>query len=110
MILIWMGLFWIIGINGFAAGLAAVLYLWRGQYRHRSRTLLASALTGALPASMFIAIGAMDSTLSAGMETGIGFTVAFVFALVINGLFSLPGAIIVSRKLDGGGDAFRSFE
>jgi hypothetical protein len=103
----WVAVTGFIGLNGFAAGVVAVLQAWRSGMRRGSRIFVASATSALLPASYMIVIPAMTGT--SGEEFGImilSSAVIFAFATVV----SLPGAIIVSRKLVQPGDEYRTFE
>jgi hypothetical protein len=109
-IMVWLGLVALIGLNGFAAGVAAILHAWRVKLPRESRSFLASACAAFLAASSFVGlamIGASETDASNGTTLLVFiFGVCFVVALVV----SLPGAILVGRKLDGPGDAHRAFE
>ncbi len=99
--------FAIILLNGFAAGVAAAIYLWRRNWSRRRRILVAVGLAGLVPTLMFsgIAIFAPGSVEETGMVV--------VFLLFVFGgggaLVSLPGAIAMSRRIERGpslGDTF----
>jgi len=101
----------IIGFNLCAAGVAAILHAWRSKMRRPARVVAAAAVTGVLPASTLIVAGLVE----VGWRTSSSeepFVAALVFTLVmgLTMLASLPGAIIVSRKLEAPGDDFRVFE
>ena len=109
LVLAWVGLASIVGLNGFAAGVAAVLYAWRSGLRRGGRTFLASVLAGFLSASSFIGLGLLGSPELATEEPWIlvgVFGGLFAVATVISG----PGALLVARKLEKPGDDFRAFE
>lgn len=108
-VIVWSLVFWLVGINGFSAGAAAALHIWKGKVRLRTRVLLACGIAGLLPSSLLVMIAAVEDA-GGSLEAGMGFTIAFVGSLLVTGLVSLPGALIVSRKLAGPGDAWRSFE
>ncbi len=99
--------FAIILLNGFAAGVAAFLYLrYRHWYRGR-RNFIAVAATGAIVALMFtgVAIFAPGSVSEAGL------VVSFILIIFGGGgaVLSLPGAIAMSRMVERGpsvGDTF----
>ena len=101
----------IIGFNLCAAGVAAILHAWRSKMRRPVRVVAAAAATGVLPASTLIVAGLVE----VGWPTPSPeepFVAALAFALVmgLTTLASLPGAFIVSRKLEAPGDDFRAFE
>jgi len=103
----WVSLTGIVGLNGFAAGIVAVLHAWRSPMRPGNRTFLASAASGSLPASYMIVVPAASG--EAASEFGIMLLVSAVL-LAVGTVVSLPGAIIVSRKLASPGDDYRAFE
>jgi MFS superfamily sulfate permease-like transporter len=105
---LWTILVLIIGLNGFAAGMVAVLKGWRSKQSRRSRALTAAAVAGLFPAA--IALPAMAVDVSAGSMAPLGLILGIAVICVVAMVASLPGAVIVARKLDGPGDAFRAFE
>lgn len=108
MIGLWTLLVGIIGLNGFAAGMVAVLHVWRSKRPRRSRVLIAATITGLVPAAL--AAPAMLVDMSSGMVAPVGLLIGIAVACVLAMAASLPGAVIVARKLDGPGDAYRAFE
>jgi hypothetical protein len=98
----------LIFINGFAAGMVAILFAWRRSQRRGSRVLTAVVLTGLLPASMMVP--ALLAQASAGFESPAGMIIGTVGVFVLAMAGSLPGALIVARKLEAPGDEFRAFE
>lgn len=106
----WTLFFGLVGINGFAAGMAAILHIWRGKDRLRIRVLLAATLSGALPSSVVVVVGLAEGEMVADAAVGAGLGLAFLASTAVTGLASLPGALVISRKLAGPGDAFRAFE
>jgi hypothetical protein len=106
-ILAWIGIVILVGLNGFAAGAAAILHLWRSRLARGTRSMLAAALAGALPASFLIVIPMADSGMG---EPFAVFLLAFAVVLAGATAVSLPGAIIVSKKLEKPGEEFRAFE
>ncbi len=83
----------IILLNGFAAGLAAALYLWRGDWRRGRRTM--TSLTGTGAVSALTIAGAM---LEDDLEPALFVALAMVFAggMVV----AIPGAALMSRKIE----------
>jgi hypothetical protein len=98
----------IVGLNGFAAGIVTVLYLWRRQQRRGTRVLAAVMLTALLPASLMAPGMLMSASAGATAPVGMLVGTAFLFAAAM--VVSLPGALIVARKLEAPGDEFRAFE
>lgn len=103
-ILIWLGFVSLIGLNGFAAGVVAILHAWRRKMRRGGRILLASAAAGSLPTSVIFVIMMTES------EELVVVALGLVMVLAVSGVLSLPGAMIVARKLERPGDQFRAFE
>lgn len=106
-ILGWVGVTGLIGLNGFAAGIVAVLHEWRSSLRRASRIVVASTTSGLLPASYFMVIPA--ATAAERGEFGV-MALAGAVVFVIAAVASLPGAIVLARKLARPGDEFRTFE
>ena len=108
-ILIWVGFVSLIGINGFAAGVVAILHAWRSKMRRGGRILLASFAAGALPASLIFV--AMLTEAEVGVaEEPIAMMLGSAMILVLSGVLSLPGAIVVARRLERPGNEFRAFQ
>ena len=105
---IWGILISIVGVNLSAAGVVAILHAWRSKMRRGGRIFTAAAMTGLLPASLMIPT--MLPGVSAGAEAPVGLVVAFFMVLGMVTVVSLPGALIVARKLEAPGDEFRVFE
>lgn len=129
---IWLLLVGLVGLNGFAAGMAATLHLWRGMVRPRIRIILAATVSGLLPFAMLAAplslelgsvsdapqfIGAVIIDLDLDVVFAfnnaaqfIGAVMAMILIVGLGTLVSLPGATVITRKLAGRGDAYKSFE
>ena len=103
----WVILVLIVGLNGFAAGVVALLHAWRRTQRRRSRVLTAGAVAGSLPAVLLLPLMLLD--ISWEVEAPMAFIGAGVFSAIAF-VVSLPGAIVVARKLEGPGDAYKAFE
>ena len=95
-----------VGLNGFAAGIVAVLHAWRSRMRQGGRVGMACLAAGSLPASIFAVVGFAESFAS---DPG-------TWALVVAGVFavaaviSLPAAILVSRRLERPRTDYQAFE
>ena len=102
----WMLIVTLVGLNGFAAGVVAVLHIWRRETRRRTRILLASVAGGLLPMSPLLAFA------FGGEVTGVPLVLVIVAGVfsAMAAAASLPGAVIVARRLEGPGDAVRAFE
>ena len=107
-ILIWVGVLLVILVNGFAAGVAAMLYIWRRKIRTGGRTALAALAAGIVPGTLIAVIGLSDSSFS-GEEPWI-IALTFGAFLAIGSVVALPGALVVARKLEAPGDEYRTFE
>jgi hypothetical protein len=105
--LAWLAIVTVVGLNGFAAGVVALLHIWRHGMRRRTRILLAGAAAGLLLASPLL-------TFAFGEVNVSGEPLVLVVLVVLMSAFaaaaSLPGAVIIARKLEGPGGAFRAFE
>jgi|GEM_PF-2231512 len=109
-ILGWYAIFGVIGLNVLSAGAAAMLHIWRGAMRPRSRIALSAVIAGLFPASSIFPVVISEMGGSAGTETLIGLGVVSVVSVAVCGLLSLPLGIVVSRKLEGGRDRSEIFE
>lgn len=94
-------------LNGFAAGMAAAVYLSRRKWSRRRRNLVSVGLTGLVQVLMFSGIAIFAP--SAVEEPAL--VVAFLLLVIGGGgaLISLPGALVMSRKIERGpslGDTF----
>jgi len=105
---IWAIAVFVVVLNGFSAGLTAFFHLWRSKQARRSRALTAAAITGLIP--LVVAAPAVLTQTSNGTVSVVGFIVGFGVLSVLTMAVSLPGAVIIARKLDGPGDAYRAFE
>ena len=111
---------WVVGIwaivvgiailNLCAAGVAAVMHAWRSKMRRGGRIVTAAAVTGFLPASTLLAAGIAETAWSSTAEEPLVMGLAFAMLLTIGMVVSLPGALLVARKLEAPGDDYRSFE
>ncbi len=106
-ILGWVGLVSVLGLNGTSAGAAAMLHVWGSKTRRGGRMLIASVAAGALPASFIVVVPLAEG--GAGQEPLI-WLLALGAVLAVGTVLALPGAIVVSRKLEGPGDDYRAFE
>lgn len=107
-ILIWLGAVSVIGVNGFAAGIAAMLYIWRRRIGKSGRALLAALAAGLVPAVMVGGIGLIEEGFSGDGP----FMVALAFGVfaLIGSVVALPGAILVARSIEQPSDDYRFFE
>src|SRR3989337_2152249 len=97
-VLIWLGAVSVIGVNGFAAGIAAMLYIWRRRLGKSGRALLAAFAAGLLPAVMVGGIGLSEEGFSGDGPLMVALVFG-VFAL-IGSVAALPGAILVAQGLE----------
>ena len=85
-------------LNVCAAGLVVMAHLWKREWSHRRRMMAGALLAGALP--MFAASGAVMGEIgSASVGQVVGIAIGLGVIVLIFGLFALPLAIVVSRKL-----------
>ncbi len=95
-----------IGLNGFAAGIVAVLHAWRSRMRQGGRVGMACLAAGSLPASIFAVVGFAESFASDPGTWALIIASVFAVAAVI----SLPAAILVSRRLERPRTDYQAFE
>ena len=82
-------------LNGFAAGVVAFLYHWRGVSALGARAVAASFATGTT-----LALALVATTLGNLMAGGVEETaLLFGTMLAIGTVVSLPGAFLMSRKI-----------
>jgi len=107
-IAIWAIVLFVVVLNGFAAGMAAILHVWRTRQPRRSRALTAAAITGLIPVVMSAPAVFAQATVGAVSVFGliVGFAVVYGLTMAV----SLPGALIIARMLEGPGGAYRAFE
>jgi hypothetical protein len=94
-------------LNGTSAGVATLLHCRFGRFGGGARMLFAAFIAGALPASILIVIRLADPG-SGGQS--VSWVVAVAVTLAVSGAVSLPGAVLVTRKLARPGDDYRAFE
>ena len=108
---VWLTVMSVVVVNLCAAGVIAILHGWRSKTRRGRRILTASAVAGLIPASTMLTIGlAEDGWPSLASEEALIVALAFAVILATAMLVAVPGALVVDRKLDGPGDAYRAFE
>jgi len=106
---IWVIVVLVILLNGCAAGVVAILHVRGSKMRRGSRVATATAVTGFLPASMFIPFAISDVALT-GSEEPLVIAIALVMSFGLAMVLSLPGALVMSRKLEAPGEEYRTFE
>ena len=97
----------VLALNLTSAGVAALLHCWRGKSGRGSRIVLAGLVAGSLPASFLIVVPLAqggDGTEPVYWILALG----LVFAVAVG--LSLPGAIVVTRRLARPGEDYRAFE
>ena len=105
---LWALVFFTVLLNGFAAGVAAAFHVWRPRQPRRSRILTAAAVAGLIPAMIAVPTLLMDVSMGARAPFGLVLGVAVISVVAM--VASLPGAVIIGRKLDGPGNAYTAFE
>jgi len=106
---IWMIIVLIVMLNGCAAGVIAILHIRRSTMRRGSRVAIAAAVTGFLPVSLVIPFAIADLGPT-GSEGPLVVFLGLTMILGVGMLFSLPGALILARKLEAPGGEYRAFE
>lgn len=94
-IVVWFLLATLIGWNLIAAGVSAMLHVWKPAMSRGSRILLSALVAGALPGTMMLVVPFADPALDEVWP----FLLGFVFATLFGAACSLPLAIIVTRRL-----------
>lgn len=105
---IWVIVIILVLLNGFAAGVAAALHVWRSGQPRRSRAVTAAGITGLLPLVMVFP-AAIEPAMR-GTASVVGLIIGFIVLCGLSMAVSLPGAVIIARKLDGPGNAYQAFE
>ncbi len=109
LVLSWLGAVSVIGLNGFSAGVAAMLFGWKRSIPRWGRIMFAVMAAGLLPSSM-AGLAAL-SPAEFDLEGEAGVVIAMFGALLaVGGLVSLPGAWLITRRLERPGDEHRAFE
>ncbi|MBO9519075.1 MAG: hypothetical protein J7493_13495 [Porphyrobacter sp.] len=98
----------VVAMNGFSAGVAAVQFLWPSGRRRGARVLI--AVTWAALVAIGWSIPLMPAKIAGGSTPVVYYVMAtgFLFAFIM--ILSLPGALIVSRKLERQSAPIRAFE
>ena len=104
----WLALTMVVMSNAAAGGSAALLYAWRITPQHGMRCMIAGAIAGGLLASWLS--GAAFIGASEADDLLVIIPTVFGISLLVGTLVSIPGALIVSRKLAAPGDDYRIFE
>jgi hypothetical protein len=102
---IWITFAFAVIFNLCAAGVVAIVHGWANQVSRAGRILIAVCLTGFLPGLALTPMILMDETTEPLVAV-----VAFLGIVVAAALFSLPGAIAVSRKLVNPSNDLRVFD
>jgi len=98
----------VIGLNGFAAGIVTVLHLWK-RCQSRGGKVLIAAVSSALLSTGIIGPRLLFLS-SAGGTTPAMIALGAIIMFVVAMAASLPGAIIVARKLEAPDDVYRTFD
>ncbi|HEY6817409.1 MAG TPA: hypothetical protein VI168_17880 [Croceibacterium sp.] len=103
----WVILVALLALNGTAAGLVALLHSRSADAGRGNRISLAALAAGAMPASFMIVVPLAEGGSG---EQPIVWLLAAGAVLAVGTAVSLPGAILVSRKLGKPGEDYRAFE
>ena len=109
LILTWFGVVSLIGLNGFAAGTAAMMSSASRRISRWGRIVFSVLMAGMLPASAVILVLLVPAEFGLGEELRNPLPV-FGTLLVIGAAVSLPGAWLITRKLEKPGEEFHAFE
>ena len=110
LVVAWLALVTVVGVNAAAAGGIAFLHGRRKSLRRGMRALLASTFAGFLPASTIVAFGIVGASEDGTSEAPAMVVAIFVICQGVATLVALPGALIAARGLEAPGDEFRTFE
>lgn len=94
-------------LNGFSAGIAAALFLWREGMARGQRIAFAALATGVTVCLLVVAIVLVDQGIDDDPVTSV---IAMLFFVAVGAVMSLPGAVIISRRIERDprvGDTFR---
>ena len=104
---IWAIALFVIILNGCAAGIAAFLHVRRKMGRG-GKVVGAIFGSGLLTAGIFIPAMISDFTMQA--EGALIIVLALLAIFVVAAFVSLPGALVITRRLEAPGDEYRAFE
>ena len=106
---IWIVVVLVVMLNGCAVGVVAWLHTSRRTMRRGAKIAISVFVTALLPASLFFPFVVADLTPTGGEEPII-IAVALAMVFVLSAAAALPGAYIMSRKVEAPGDEYRTFE
>jgi amino acid permease len=104
-IAIWITLAFALIFNLCAAGVVAIVHGWATQVSRTGKVMIAAGVTGVLPGLAMMPMILMDETTEVPVAI-----IAFLGIVIVTALFSLPGAIAVSAKLERPSNDLRVFE
>ena len=107
-----LGLMLVLALNGLAAGVAAIFHAWRVRLPRESRVFFASVAAAVLPAGVIVLLAIVGAS-QPGTRATLGpmeFLLIFGACTVAGIIVSLPGAVVVARKLESPGEDYRTFE
>jgi uncharacterized membrane protein YhaH (DUF805 family) len=94
-------------INGCGAGMAATLHA-RGRLRRGGKVWGACIVTGLITAGIFAPFAFTDAQLAD--DDPVTLVLVLVVIFVIAMIVALPGALMITRRLQAPGDDYRTFE
>ena len=103
----WAFVVFIVLLNGCAAGIAALFHTRRSEMRRGSK------IVGAILGTGLITAGMIGPWTIEGMAEGEGPLIpllVLILIMVVAMVVSVPGAVIITRRLEVPGDEFRTFE
>ena len=106
LMLAWIAAFGVFIVNLIAAGCAALFHIWSGDSTPGVRMLAGAAMGGFIPAVLLGGLVMIGAGTLANINAWIVMAPVFLFGLVA----SLPGAILVTKKLNRPPDYRSHFE
>jgi hypothetical protein len=106
-VLVWLGTVTLLAVNGAAAGIAAGLQTASRRMPRAGRIAISAVTAALLPTSVLILPLIDPIEFGVDLEAGL-----VLFALMFGGgtVGSLPGAWLMTRRLERARDEFRAFE
>ena len=94
-------------ISGCGAGIAATLHA-RGKLRRAGKVCGACIVTGLITAGIFAPFAFTDAALADNGPAIMVLVLALIFVIAM--IVALPGAVMITRRLEAPGEDYRAFE
>jgi peptidoglycan/LPS O-acetylase OafA/YrhL len=107
-IFVWLGLVTFLFVNGFAAGIAALLLTLPRRIRRWGRISFSAMAAGLLPASVMM-LAAIDPS-EFDVDGPLYGLLAFAMIFLIGSIGAIPGGWLITRRLERPSDDYRVFE